>query len=118
MNDSIKVEIEQFNEDTTILHLAGDVTTFAGNIINEAYHKGCDALCLNLILDFRENDYINSAGIAVLIGLITEARKRKQRMLIAMPSSHFQKIFRMVGLSQYADIFASLDKAIAALNTD
>jgi len=115
MNGMLKVDVEQFNEDTTILHLAGDVTTFAESALNEAYRSGCDARCLNVILNFRENDYINSAGIAILIGIITQVKKRRQRMLIVMPGSHFQKIFRMVGLGQYADIFASLDEAVSTL---
>jgi len=111
MTDEIQVDVQGVNEQTAIINLAGDVTTFAEKSINEAYQQVSGDGASNIIFNFRENDYINSAGIAILIGVVTEARKKNQRLIMAMPSSHFQKIFRMVGLTQYADIFNNLDDA-------
>ena len=111
MSDDIQVDVQRVDEKTAIIHLAGDVTTFAEKDINTAYKTVSDDGIANIIFNFRENDYINSAGIAILIGVVTEARKKNQRLLMAMPSSHFQKIFRMVGLTQYADIYSNLDEA-------
>ncbi|RME42210.1 MAG: anti-sigma factor antagonist [Caldilineae bacterium] len=111
MNDEIKVDVQTVDDQTAIIHLAGDVTTFAEKEITEAYQAVSRNNIRNIIFNFRENDYINSAGIAILIGVVTEARKRNQRLMMAMPSSHFQKIFRMVGLTQYADIYNSLEEA-------
>ncbi|OQY45203.1 MAG: anti-anti-sigma factor [Anaerolineaceae bacterium 4572_78] len=112
MSDEIQVEVQRLNSRTAVINLAGDVTTFAEKPITGAYKQISDWGVKNVVFNFRENDYINSAGIAILIGIVTEARKRKQRLLMAMPSSHFQKIFRMVGLTQYADIHNSIDEAI------
>lgn len=111
MSDGIQVDVQRVDNKTAIIHLAGDVTTFAEKEINNAYQSVSTDGLQNIIFNFRENDYINSAGIAILIGVVTEARKKNQRLLMAMPSSHFQKIFRMVGLTQYADIYSSLDEA-------
>jgi len=113
MSDEIQVDIQHINDKTAIIHLVGDVTTFAEKEINNAYNSASKDGCSNIIFNFRENDYINSAGIAILIGVVTEARKRNQRLMMAMPSSHFQKIFRMVGLTQYADIYGNLEEAKA-----
>jgi anti-anti-sigma factor len=111
MSDEIQVDVEQVNDQTAIIHLVGDVTTFAEKEINNAYKSVSTDGAKNIIFNFRENDYINSAGIAILIGVVTEARKHDQRLLMAMPSSHFQKIFRMVGLTQYADVYSNLEEA-------
>lgn len=111
MSDDIQVTTQQVDNKTTIIHLAGDVTTFAEGPINKAYRTVSGQGVSNIIFNFRENDYINSAGIAVIIGVVTEARKNDQRLIIAMPSSHFQKIFKMVGLTQYADVYNSLEEA-------
>jgi anti-anti-sigma factor len=105
----------RFEKGATIIDLAGDVTTFAEEAINQAYQDASSDGAHNIIFNFRENDYINSAGIAILIGIVTEARKREQRLLMTGLSSHFQKIFRMVGLTQYADIYLTLEEALAAL---
>lgn len=114
MSEQIQVTI-RFEKGATIIDLAGDVTTFAEEAINKAYEKASSDGAHNIILNFREDDYINSAGIAILIGIVTEARKRDQRLLMTGLSSHFQKIFRMVGLTQYADLYLSVDEALASI---
>lgn len=115
MSDDIQVSVRGEGS-TTIIDLIGDVTTFAEEAINQAYRSASDDGAKIIIFNFRENDYINSAGIAILIGVVTEARKRDQKLLITGLSAHFQKIFRMVGLTQYADLYPSVDEALASVN--
>ncbi len=117
MSDEIQVSVRWKNE-AAVIDLVGDVTTFAEEAINQAYQSASSEGAVNIIFNFRENDYINSAGIAILIGVVTEARKRDQKLLMSGLSAHFQKIFRMVGLTQYADLYASVEDALAALNGD
>jgi anti-anti-sigma factor len=115
MSDEIQVQVRG-EGNATIIDLIGDVTTFAEESINQAYQSASADGATNIIFNFRENDYINSAGIAILIGVVTEARKRDQKLLMTGLSAHFQKIFRMVGLTQYADLHPSIEDALATLN--
>jgi anti-anti-sigma factor len=115
MSDEIQVSTREMGG-AMVIDLVGDVTTFAEEAINQAYQSASSDGATNIIFNFRENDYINSAGIAILIGVVTEARKRDQRLLITGLSAHFQKIFRMVGLTQYADIYPSVEEALASVN--
>jgi len=117
MSDQIQVTV-RFEKNATIIDLAGDVTTFAEEAIHKAYQDASADGAHNIIFNFRENDYINSAGIAILIGVVTEARKREQRLLMTGLSGHFQKIFRMVGLTQYTDLYPTLQEALASLNAE
>ncbi len=117
MSDEIQVTVRG-EGDATIIDLVGDVTTFAEEAINQAYQSASSDGAINIVFNFRENDYINSAGIAILIGVVTEARKKDQKLLMTGLSAHFQKIFRMVGLTQYADLYPSVDEALASLNGD
>jgi anti-anti-sigma factor len=114
MSDEIQVSIRE-QDSATIIDLVGDVTTFAEDAINQAYQSASKDGADNIIFNFRENDYINSAGIAILIGVVTEARKKDQKLLMTGLSVHFQKIFRMVGLTQYADLYSNVDEALASL---
>lgn len=116
MSDEIQVSIRDQNG-ATVIDLVGDVTTFAEESINQAYQSASADGATIVIFNFRENDYINSAGIAILIGVVTEARKREQRLLMTGLSAHFQKIFRMVGLTQYADLYPTVDEALESLNS-
>ena len=117
MSEEIQVVVRG-EKNATIIDLIGDVTTFAEESINQAYQSASADGAENIIFNFRENDYINSAGIAILIGVVTEARKRDQKLLMTGLSAHFQKIFRMVGLTQYADLYPSIEEALASLNGD
>lgn len=115
MSDEIQVSIRK-ESSATVIDLVGDVTTFAEESINQAYQDVSGDGATNIIFNFRENDYINSAGIAILIGVVTEARKREQKLLMTGLSAHFQKIFRMVGLTQYADLYPTVEEAIQILD--
>ncbi|MDX1524019.1 MAG: STAS domain-containing protein [Anaerolineae bacterium] len=115
MSDEIQVSIRE-EGNVTVIDLVGDVTTFAEEAINQAYQSASSDGATNVIFNFRENDYINSAGIAILIGVVTEARKREQKLLMTGLSAHFQKIFRMVGLTQYADLYPTVEDALSSLS--
>jgi anti-anti-sigma factor len=113
LEDELTVSTRE-RDGVAIIDLVGDVTTFAEEKINTAYreitHKGARFVLLN----FRQNDYINSAGIAILIGIVTEVTRNQQKLAVSGLSQHFQKIFRMVGLAQYAEIYQDEDEALAA----
>jgi anti-anti-sigma factor len=117
MADEIQVQVRDSNN-AKIIDLRGDVTTFAEEAIRRAYREVCVSGVCNIIFNFREGDYINSAGIAILINIVTEARKKGQRLMMAGLSEHFRRIFYMVGLAQYAELHASLDDALAALSSE
>lgn len=102
-------------DSVTILDLNGDVTMFAEAELARAYRAAVDAGARALVLNFQRAEYINSAGIAIIISMLTEARAAGVALVISGLSSHYQKIFRMVGLNQYAEIYDTEDAAVEAL---
>lgn len=115
LEDELTVSTRQ-RENVAIIDLIGDVTTFAEEKINSAYQTVTSQGARSVLLNFRQNDYINSAGIAILIGIVTEVNRHNQKLAFSGLSQHFQKIFRMVGLAQYAEIYQDEDEAIQHLN--
>lgn len=111
LEDELHVSIRQ-RDGVAIIDLVGDVTTFAEEKINNAYTQVTADGAKHILLNFRQNDYINSAGIAILIGVVTEVNRHGQRLAVGGLSQHFQKIFRMVGLAQYAEIYQDEDDAV------
>jgi anti-anti-sigma factor len=114
LTDEVSVSIRQ-RAGVAIIDLVGDITTFAEGKINSAYTQVTSQGARNILLHFGQNDYINSAGLAILIGIATEAQRNNQRMVISGLSKHFQRIFRMVGLTHYLAIYQEEDEAIASL---
>ncbi len=113
LEDELTVSTRE-RDGVAIIDLVGDVTTFAEEKINTAYREVTNKGARFVLLNFRQNDYINSAGIAILIGIVTEVTRNSQKLAVSGLSQHFQKIFRMVGLAQYAEIYQDEDEALKA----
>src|SRR5512136_2506890 len=111
MNKEIQVSISN-KDDVSILNIKGDVTAITGESIEEAYQKVSTEGANKILLYFDKDGYINSGGIAILIGIASESVKNKQKIRITGLSSHFQKIFHMVGLTKYTEIFPSEESAL------
>ena len=99
--------------DVSIIDIKGDVTSTTGQPIEDAYHEVTSAGAKKLLLVFAADCYINSGGIAILIGILSESKKKDQKFRMTGLTAHFQKIFAMVGLTKYAQILASEDAALA-----
>lgn len=116
LEDELSVSLRE-RDGVAIIDLIGDVTTFAEEKINGAYNQVTSQGAKNVLLNFRQNDYINSAGIAILIGIVTEVNRNNQKLAVSGLSQHFQRIFRMVGLAQYADIYQDEEEAVKGFAT-
>src|SRR5437762_2895770 len=99
----------------TVLQLQGDLTMFAEAELTRAYHEAVEGGARDLVLNFAGTDYINSAGIAIIISLLTEARASGVTLVICRLNPHYQRVFRMVGLTHYADLFDTEDDAVRDL---
>jgi len=111
MNKEIQVSISQKDE-VTIFSITGDVTATTGETIEEAYQKVSTAGAKKILLYFDKDGYINSGGIAILIGIASESKKKEQKIRMTGLSDHFQKIFNMVGLTKYTEIFPTEELAL------
>ena len=110
-NRDIEISISKKN-DVSIINIKGDVTAITGEAIENAYQKVSTDKTRKILLYFDKDGYINSGGIAVLIGMASESAKNNQKIRITGLSSHFQKIFHMVGLTKYTEIFPSEESAL------
>jgi anti-anti-sigma factor len=95
-----------------IIAMIGDVTATTGQMVEDAYRKVSEGGATKIILAFNEDNYINSGGIAFLIGIAAESKGRGQEIRVAGLSEHFLKIFDMMGLSRYMDLFPTLENAL------
>lgn len=94
-----------------VFELRGALNVGAGDDLDHAYRAACDQSARYLLLHFAGVDHLDSAGIGIIIGLLTEARKAAQHLLITGLTPHHQKIFQRMGLVQYAPVFGSEEAA-------
>jgi anti-anti-sigma factor len=87
-----------------VIDLTGDVNSEAESALNDAYAKatagGTDAVALN----FAHADYINSTGIALIVGLLAQARTSGIEVKAYGLSDHYREIFEITRLADFMTI--------------
>ena len=111
MSKDLEITIKK-EGDVTVIELAGDVTAVTGQDLEDAYKGVRDEGAVKILFQFHEDGYINSGGIAFLIGIAAESRGTEQTIRYSGLSEHFQKIFDMVGLARYIEIFPTTEAAL------
>lgn len=99
-----------------ILDIRGDITAFSESSLEEAYQKANAQGAVNIVLNIEKEAYINSGGIAVLILILTQTQRNGQHVAIAGISEHFKKIFKMVGITKFAEIYETPEAAMQNLD--
>ena len=60
---------------------------------------------------------INSTGIALIVGVLAEARNDKRKVIACGLSGHYREIFQVTRLSDFMPIFADEQEALAGAGT-
>jgi anti-anti-sigma factor len=111
MSKDIQVSTS-FKEDIAVISIKGDVTAVTGDVISNTYEGDTVSNAPKILLQFDKDCYINSGGLAYMIDIASEGRKKGQKIHACGLSDHFQKIFHMVGLTRCIPVFSSKEAAI------
>ncbi len=103
--------------DIQIIDLKGDFTLFADETVNSSIKPVISNGTTKIILNFSNVGYINSSGIAIIISLVTLLANKGGRFKAYGLTPHFQKVFNMVGLTQYIDLFDGEEDAVKSLGS-
>jgi anti-anti-sigma factor len=114
MSTDLKASVRKQDDAIAIVDMKGDVTSFADETINALVNAAFEEGFRKIILNFTDVSYINSSGIAILIGIITRLNSRGVSFRVYGLTPHFKKIFRMIGLTQYVEVLGSQQEALAA----
>jgi anti-sigma B factor antagonist len=94
--------------------LRGELTSPDGDAVLDAYRRATAQGARSIVVDFAGVELMNSGGISQIVGILTETRKTRQRLLFAGLTPHYRKILTMMGLTRYAQVFDTAAEAYAA----
>ena len=109
---NLEVEVRQ-ESGGAVLDLRGEINGFAQEALNAAY---AEAEAMNqeaILLNFEGVDYINSTGIALIVGLLARARAAKRRLVAYGLSDHYVEIFNITRLSDFVNVFPDEESALS-----
>lgn len=96
-----------------IVDLVGEINGFAEEAINAAYAEAESHNPLSIMLNFTDVSYINSTGIALIVGLLAQARKHHISLITYGLSEHYVEIFKITRLADFMTIVPDEESALA-----
>jgi anti-anti-sigma factor len=97
---------------TAVIDLRGDLDGRAEAAVRDAYGRAADLQPQAVVLNFGDVGYVNSTGIALIVGMLAEARKAAVPVRVVGLSEHYRHIFEITRLSDFMTFFGSEDEAV------
>ena len=98
-----------------VIDLHGDMDLSAADALNAAFTQASHPAPTAILLNFGAAGYINSTGIALLVGLLGQARRAGIRLVVCGLSDHYLEIMRITRLAEFMSVFPDEASALAGL---
>ena len=106
----------------TVIDLKGEVDALAKEALEAAYAEAISGEPSAVLLNFEGVGYVDSRGIALIVGLLMLAREADRRLLVCGLSEHYHTIFQITRLADFLSIFpdeaTAVADALASVATD
>jgi len=96
-----------------VIDLRGDIDGAAEQALNAAYAEASANGSASVLLNFSGVEYINSTGIALIVGVLAQARKAKRHIATFGLSDHYTEIFQITRLSDFMSIYSDEASALS-----
>ena len=100
----------------SIIDVQGEITSFAENVLMEAYTRATSDGASIIILNFEGLEYMNSGGIGLLVTMLIRANRQDQTLLAYGLTEHYQQIFELTRLNEAIKIYGTEAEALATVS--
>lgn len=95
-----------------VIDLHGEINALSDDRLSAVFEQAMIDHPKTVVLNFSDVSYINSTGIALIVGLLAEARKNHCRMVVFGLSDHYTEIFNITRLSDFMTIYTDETSAL------
>jgi anti-anti-sigma factor len=99
-------------DQVSVIDLVGDVNAQAEPSLNAAWREATLGEPEAVVLNFDRTGYINSTGIALIVGLLAQARAQHLPIRAYGLSAHYREIFEITRLADFLAINPDEDSAV------
>ena len=100
-------------DDGSVVVMSGTVNRAAKQAMEAAYEEAVEQPG-RVLMDFQSVDYINSTGIAVIVGVLAMARAEDREVGAFGLTDHYREVFSITRLSDFMTIYDDETAAVAA----
>ncbi len=105
MIEQARFSVEVRNDPAgTVMSLTGELNGLAGDAFEAAAARALGAARSELTLDFSATTYVNSTGMALIVGLLGRARAARITVTGRGLDDHKQELFEITRLSDFMNI--------------
>jgi anti-anti-sigma factor len=101
-----------------IIDLHGEINAFAEDALNAAYNDAEQTNPEVILLNFSDVEYINSTGIALIVGLLAKVRATHRRLLACGLSEHYVEIFNITRLADFMTVYLNEQSAMQRIGQE
>jgi anti-anti-sigma factor len=116
MTEALKLTIDR-RDSLAVIYTEGYINNQGGEEIARAAYELIDGGYRHVLLNLTGTKIINSIGISILIEIIEKMLEVEGRLAFCALTPTIEKTFHIMGLAQYASIFADEGAAVAQLGT-
>lgn len=99
--------------EVTVVDMRGELEASADEVLNGAYAEAA-AKSKRVVLRFDDVTYINSTGIALIVGLLATARSSGAEIAACGLTDHYKEIFEITRIADHIRVFDGEAEALAA----
>ena len=96
-----------------VIALRGDINAAADATLKKAWADAEEKSPSTVVLNFVDVSYINSTGIALIVSILAEARKKQIEVRACGLTDHYKHIFEVTRLADFMPMFDDETAAVA-----
>ncbi len=104
--------------DVAVIDLGGNIDSHAEASLEAAWNEAMSSSPAAVALNFHDAGYINSTGIALIVGMLAKARARGVPLSAYGLTPHYREIFEITRLADFLAIANDEDGAVNGAEHD
>jgi anti-anti-sigma factor len=104
----------RFRPGVAIIVLHGELDATGEEALSAAYAHASRRRPDTILLNFGDVPFMDTTGIALIVGLLAQARKVRCRLLVCGLSDHYVEVFQITRLADFMRMFPDETSALAA----
>lgn len=110
---SLQIEVDE-KEDVALIRLHGFLNADTSPLFEDSLQHFIERNKFKIIVDFKNLEYISSAGVGCFIGNIRNIRKNGGDIRLLNMPAKTQRVFQLLDFQDFFQTYQSEEKAIAS----
>ena len=95
----MEIDVDSEAPDRSVISVRGDIDAYGGHALRDAITDSIE-LDHDVVIDLSQVEFVDSAGVGVLVGAHRAAQKAGRRFAIRRPSHRVSVLLEVTGLNR------------------